>query len=114
MIRTDKTVYDKPRPEDGERILVMRTCPRGISKDKVDRWLKELGTDMDLVHEWKQGKVTWSEFSKSYVRSLKGKEGLLKELASRSGKGTVTLLCMDKDEAHCHRSLLRKEIERNP
>ncbi|MDV3276899.1 MAG: DUF488 family protein [Nitrososphaerales archaeon] len=112
MIQTAKSVYDKPGPDDGERILVMRTWPRGISKGKVDKWLKELGTDMDLIHEWKQGKVTWEEFSSRYVKSLKGKEEVLMELASESKKGTVTLLCTDKDETRCHRSLLRKEIER--
>lgn len=112
MIRTDKTVYDKPEPDDGVRILVMRTWTRGISKGKVDSWLKELGTEMDLIHEWKQGKVSWGEFSRRYVRSLKGKEGILRELASRSEKGTITLLCTDKAESRCHRSLLRREIER--
>ncbi len=113
MIRTDKTVYDRPEPSDGERILVMRTWPRGISKDKVDRWLKELGTEMDLIHEWKSGKVSWAEFSRRYLESLKGKEALLKELAAKSKKTTITLLCTDKDEARCHRSLLKSEIERH-
>ena len=112
MIRTDKTVYDKPEPTDGERILVMKIWPRGVSKDKVDMWVKELGTDVELIHEWKQGKVTWSEFTKRYVKSLKGKEQLLGELASKAKKGTITLLCTDKDESRCHRSLLKKEIER--
>lgn len=111
MIRTDKTVYDKPEPADGERILVMRTWPRGISKDRVDRWSRELGTEMDLVHRWKQGKVSWDEFSRQYLKSLKGKENILKELALKSRETTITLLCTDKDESRCHRSLLRKEIE---
>jgi uncharacterized protein YeaO (DUF488 family) len=112
MIRTDKSLYDNPEAADGQRILVMRKWPRGISKDKVDTWLKELGTDVDLIHEWKQGKVSWTEFSRRYVKSLKGKEELLKDLASKSKKGTITLLCTDKDPSRCHRSLLRTEIER--
>lgn len=112
MIRTDKTVYDKPELNDGERILVMRTWPRGISKEKVDVWLKDLGTEVDLIHEYKQGKVGWAEFSRRYVKSLKGKEAVLKELAAKSKEKTITLLCTDKNEARCHRSLLRREIER--
>lgn len=112
MIRTDKTVYDKPEPSDGERILVMTKWPRGVSKDKVDAWYKELGTDMDLVHAWKQGKVTWPVFTRRYLASLKGKEELLKQLAARSKKKTITLLCTDKEASRCHRSLLKVEIEK--
>ncbi|MGH9920029.1 MAG: DUF488 family protein, N3 subclade, partial [Nitrososphaerales archaeon] len=35
MIKIEKSVYDKPEPSDGKRILVMKLWPRGISKDKV-------------------------------------------------------------------------------
>ena len=45
MIKTAKTVYDKPESSDGKRILVMRLWPRGVAKDKVVVWLKELGTE---------------------------------------------------------------------
>jgi len=112
MIRTDKTVYDKPEPADGERILVMRTWPRGISKEKIDTWLKDLGTELDLIHEYKKGRVGWPEFSRRYLKSLKGEEAILKDLAAQSKNTTITLLCTDRDESRCHRSLLRKEIER--
>lgn len=111
-IKTDKTVYDKPERDDGVRILVMRMWPRGVSKDKVDLWLKELGTEKELIHLWKGGKIQWEEFSRRYVASLGGKEAILKELAARSRRETITLLCTDKDEDRCHRSLLRREIER--
>ncbi len=111
-IRTEKTVYDKPEREDGVRILVMRMWPRGVSKGKVDLWLKELGTDKELIHLWKDGKIKWDEFSRRYIASLKGKEAVLKGLAARSRKETVTLLCTDRDQNRCHRSLLRREIEK--
>jgi uncharacterized protein YeaO (DUF488 family) len=112
LIKTAKTVYDKPESSDGKRILVMRLWPRGISKDKVDVWMKELGTDRDLIKRWKSGNVTWAEFSREYRKSLKGKEEELKELAKESQEGDITLLCTDKDAEHCHRTLLAKEIEK--
>ena len=112
MIKTSKSIYDKPGPEDGERVLVMSKWPRGVSKGRVDLWMKDLGTPLELVHAWKEGRMTWPELSKRYVASLKGKEPLLQELAEKSKKGAVTLLCTDKDEERCHRSLLRREIER--
>lgn len=112
MIKTNKTVYDPVEKSDGKRILVMHSWPRGISKSKIDAWVKELGTDADLIHRWKEGKVSWQEFSKEYRASLKGKGDLLKKLASLAKRGTVTLLCSCKDEKHCHRHLLKKSIDK--
>jgi uncharacterized protein YeaO (DUF488 family) len=111
-IRIDKTVYDKPGPEDGVRILVMRLWPRGISKDKVDLWIKEVGTERELIRLYKAGKLTWKEYSRRYVASLKGKESVLEDLAARSKRETITLLCTEKDPNRCHRSLLKRQIEK--
>ena len=110
MIRVEKTVYDKPDDSDGKRILVMRIWPRGVAKYKIDTWIKELGTPKDLVRKWKAGSVTWDSFSEEYVKSLKGKEELLKDMAEQGEEGTITLLCSCKDANHCHRSLLRKVL----
>lgn len=110
LIRT-KSIYDPPRRNDGRRVLVMTLWPRGVSKGKVDVWLKELGTPRELIKKWKGGEVTWAEFSRGYRSSLKGKEGLLKSLAAESRKGTVTLLCTEKDPSACHRSILKEAIE---
>jgi uncharacterized protein YeaO (DUF488 family) len=112
MLKTEKTIYDPPQRSDGERVLVMKIWPRGVSKNKVHAWLKELGTDPELIKKWKAGKVSWAEFSQEYKKSLKGKKELLHELALKSQKKTITLLCSCKDERHCHRHLLKKAIEK--
>ena len=96
---------------DGKRILVMTLWPRGVSKDKVDVWMKELGTPRDLIKRYKSGKMSWREYAKAYRRSLKGKEELLQSLAEESRSGTITLLCTEKDPGACHRSLLKEAIE---
>jgi len=111
MIRIDKSVYSPPEPADGKRILVMTLWPRGVSKDKIDMWVKELGTPRDLIKRYKSGKVTWKEYASAYRKSLKGKEHLLLSLAADSRKGTITLLCTEKDPNTCHRSLLKEAIE---
>jgi len=112
LIKTQKSIYDKPETSDGTRILVMTLWPRGISKDKVDAWIKDLGTPRELIREWKNGNLSWVQFANRYRKSLKGKEELLRSLAEDSRKGTITLLCTERDPTHCHRSLLRREIER--
>lgn len=111
MIKTSKTVYEPRETSDGKRILVMSLWPRNVSKDKVDEWLKELGTPKELIKQWKEGQITWKALSSQYVKSLKGKDEILKKLAEESKKRTITLLCSCKDEKECHRSLLKKAIE---
>lgn len=111
MIRIDKTVYDKPEASDGKRVLVMTIWPRGVSKEKVDVWMKELGTPKELISDWKAKRISWPKFAVEYRKSLKGKEQLLKALAEESKKRTITLLCTDRDATHCHRSLLKEAIE---
>jgi len=111
VIKIEKSVYTNPEPSDGERILVMTLWPRGVSKDKVDVWMKELGTPRELIKRYKAGKMTWVEYSKEYRKSLRGKESLLKELAAKSKTKTITLLCTEKDPNSCHRSLLKEAIE---
>ena len=111
MIRIDKSVYAPRESSDGKRILVMTLWPRGVSKDKVDLWMKELGTPRDLIRLYKAGKVTWADYSKEYRKSLKNKEGILKELAAKSKNRTIPLLCTEKDPSSCHRSLLKEAIE---
>jgi uncharacterized protein YeaO (DUF488 family) len=111
LIKIQKSVYDPPEPSDGRRVLVMTLWPRGVSKAKVDEWLKDLGTPRDLIRRWKSGKVAWGEFASGYRESLRGKESLLRLLAEESERGTVTLLCTEKDPSRCHRSLLKAAIE---
>ena len=109
-VRT-KSVYEKAEPADGFRLLVMRRWPRGVRKDSVDEWDKELGTPNDLIDDWKAGKAEWAEFCRRYREAMKGRKERIRELAARARGETVTLLCGCRDEAHCHRSLLKELIE---
>ncbi len=113
LIKVEKSVYAPPEPSDGKRILVMTLWPRGVSKDKVDVWMKELGTPRDLIKRYKSGRVSWDDFASEYRKSLRGKEGILRSLAKEAEKKTITLLCTEKDPSQCHRSLLKEAIERS-
>ena len=46
-----KRVYEEPNREDGERILVDRLWPRGLTKEKakVDLWLKDVADRKSVV-----------------------------------------------------------------
>jgi len=43
-----KRVYDPIEKDDGVRILVDRIWPRGIKKDKIDIWLKDIAPNNEL------------------------------------------------------------------
>ena len=109
-VRT-KSIYEKVEPGDGFRLLVMRRWPRGVRKDAVDEWDRELGTPDDVIDDWKANRIEWSELRKRYRRAMKEQGKRIGELAVRAGHETVTLLCGCTDESRCHRSLLKELIE---
>jgi uncharacterized protein YeaO (DUF488 family) len=112
-ISIEKTVYDKPSASDGKRILVMRLWPRGVRKESIDLWLKDVGTGRELIKEWKAGKVTRAQYMKRYNSDMKGElqRRLVREIAGYARLGPITLLCSCRDPDKCHRSLLKKLVE---
>lgn len=103
-----KCIYEPVEPDDDYRILVMRYWPRGISKDKIDLWEKELGTPADLIKKWKSGSISWKQFSKQYLDSISDKEESINRIAQIARDKTVTLLCSCRESKHCHRTLLKQ------
>lgn len=45
-----RRVYDPPQPDDGQRVLVDRLWPRGLSKKRADlsEWCKDIAPSTDL------------------------------------------------------------------
>lgn len=108
-----KSIYDPKSKDDGLRVLVMQYWPRGVKKEKVDVWYKDLGTSKQLIKAWKAGRVTWPQFKKRYIADLKEerKQALVQELAKRAKRERITLLCGCRDPTVCHRSILKEQIE---
>lgn len=100
-----KRVYDESSPEDGLRVLVDRLWPRGVRKDRIDRWEKNLAPSTGLREDFHSGAVDFEEFRARYLDELQGREGELREFLSGLS-GTVTLLFGLKDESHNHATIL--------
>jgi len=122
MIKT-KSIYDSASEEDGLRVLVTRYWPRGVKKERSHLWLRDLGPCPELIRAWKSGQVTWAEFRALYLeefRSMEKKEALEKASAALISAGAVansfggaaTLLCTCRDEASCHRGILKDIINK--
>ena len=65
-----KRIYAPPAPDDGHRVLNMRLWPRGIRKERVDAWLKELGPVPTLLREFLDEKITWAQYVPRYLAGL--------------------------------------------
>ncbi|HEY7518563.1 MAG TPA: DUF488 family protein [Methylomirabilota bacterium] len=111
-----KRIYAPPAPEDGHRVLIMRLWPRGIRKERVDTWLKELGPVPSLLRAFLDERITWAQYVPRYLAGLERPEAqaAIAEVRRRAREGRVTLLCGCEDEQRCHRSLLRAYLLDSP
>ena len=111
-----KRIYEESAASDGYRVLIMRLWPRGIRKERVDTWLKELGPIPTLLREFLDERITWDEYVPRYLAGLARPEAqaAIAEVRRRARESRVTLLCGCADEARCHRSLLRAYLLNSP
>ena len=111
-----KRIYAPAAADDGHRVLIMRLWPRGIRKERVDAWLKELGPVPALLREFLDERITWEHYVPRYLAGLERPEAqeAIAEVRRRAREGRVTLLCGCADEARCHRSLLRAYLLDSP
>jgi uncharacterized protein YeaO (DUF488 family) len=105
-----KRVYEEPNREDGERILVDRLWPRGLTKEKakVDLWLKDVAPSTELRKWFAHDPAKWAGFRSRYEEELKGKEEELSILRREAAKGAVTLVYGAKDQEHNEAVILLK------
>jgi uncharacterized protein YeaO (DUF488 family) len=93
MIKT-KRVYEPKEETDGLRILVDRLWPRGIKKDKIDLWLKDIAPS-DEIRKFYHESKDFEAFKKKYIEELKEKD--TKELLGLAKQNTITLLYASKE-----------------
>ncbi len=86
-----KRVYDEKSPEDGPWILVERLWPRGVRKEKIDHWARDLAPSNELRVWFSHDPSKWEAFRERYIEELKGKniESLLSYIDERR---TVTFV----------------------
>ncbi len=110
-----KRIYEPSETTDGARVLIMRLWPRGIRKERVDRWLKELGPVKPLLRDFLDGNVDWPTYRRRYLAGLRRAEAQaqIAEVRALAGHGPVTLLCGCSDPTRCHRSLLQEYLQKH-
>lgn len=92
-----KRVYDPKESSDGLRVLVDRLWPRGISKDKVDVWLKDVAPS-DTLRDWYNHiPMRWVSFRAKYRKELMANPDAVLQLQNMVGRKAVTLLYGARD-----------------
>ncbi len=97
-----KRAYDPAAPEDGQRVLVDRLWPRGVSKEKaaIDLWLKEIAPSTALRQWFGHEPDRWEEFRRRYHAELDANAEVVGQLRDVIRTGKTTLVYGAKDEAH--------------
>jgi uncharacterized protein YeaO (DUF488 family) len=108
-----KRAYEQPDVEDGERILVDRLWPRGLTKEKakVDLWLKDVAPSTELRKWFAHDPARWTEFRTRYRQELKSNKEQLSLLRQEAAKGTVTLIYAAKDQEHNEAVILQRLLK---
>ncbi|MEZ5758263.1 MAG: DUF488 family protein [Emcibacteraceae bacterium] len=121
-IRIDKHARLNPQPGDGYRLLVTRYWPRGLRRENINLWYKELAPSEKLLSQYatyfkadhsEEDHITYHEvWSMLYRTEMNNQHELINQLAKRHLKGdTLTLLCACHSTDRCHRTILAELIE---
>jgi uncharacterized protein YeaO (DUF488 family) len=108
-----KRAYEEPSETDGERILVERLWPRGLTKQqaKIDLWMKDVAPSPELRKWFAHDPAKWDEFRKRYEAELRNKRDLISLLKHKAQKGTITLTYAARDQEHNGALVLKGFLE---
>jgi len=109
-----KRAYEKPRPDDGYRVLVDGLWPRGLTKEKVKvaEWLKEIAPSASLRKWYGHKPEKWEEFRKRFREELSNppRKVLLGQLVERARHEKVTLVFGARDAERSNAAVIAEMI----
>jgi uncharacterized protein YeaO (DUF488 family) len=108
-----KRVYEPRAPDDGQRVLVDRVWPRGISKAKLKDviWLKEIAPSTELRKWFDHRAERWQQFCTRYAAELDRNADAIAKLRSLCTRGPITLLYSARDVEHNQARALLEYLE---
>ncbi len=100
-----KRAYEKPRAEDGFRVLVDRLWPRGVKKAdlRLDAWAKNVAPSTQLRKWFGHDPKRWTEFCRRYKLELKNPEvqaTMRATVQAARAQSAMTLIYGAKDTEH--------------
>ena len=111
-----RRVYDEPEPSDGQRVLVDRIWPRGLSKDRahLDEWCKQVAPSTDLRTWYGHDPERYPEFARRYRTELDEPERAtaLAHLRELAATAPLTLLTATKRSDISQAAVLAEMLSR--
>ena len=109
-----RRVYDQPALDDGQRFLVDRLWPRGLSKDAAGdcEWVKDVAPSDELRRWYGHEPARFAEFRLRYAEELREpvRARALRRLNDAAKHGTITLLTATKDTELSQAALLAEQL----
>ena len=108
-----KRVYDPVSRTDGNRFLVERLWPRGLSKERLHltSWLKEVGPSSELRRWFNHDRLKWAQFRTRYFRELDSRPESWQPILTAARRGMVTLVYSSHDEEHNNAVALKEYLQ---
>jgi uncharacterized protein YeaO (DUF488 family) len=108
-----RRAYASASAADGQRFLVDRLWPRGLTKAavSVDAWLKDVAPSTELRRWFGHDPDKWNEFQRRYVAELEANPVAWQPLLAAAQAGTLTLVYGAKDTLHNDAVVLQAFLE---
>jgi len=110
-----KRAYEMASDDDGERILVDRLWPRGLSKEKagIDLWLKEVAPSTELRKWFRHDPEKWKGFQSRYRAELRHNKAAVEVLREHAKNGPITLIYAARDQEHNEAVVLKELLDKS-
>ena len=113
-----RRVYDGVSPADGERVLVDRLWPRGLSREalRLDDWAKDVAPSTELRRWYAHDPAKFEEFRARYRRELDEApaRAAFDRLRALADAGPLTLLTAAADVPHSQAWVLSELLRDAP
>jgi uncharacterized protein YeaO (DUF488 family) len=108
-----KRAYDAPARSDGDRVLVDRVWPRGVSRDALDLddWITDVAPSTALRKWFGHDPSKWDELRRRYFAELDTQPDAIAGLLAACREQTVTLVFGAKDLHHNNAVALKEYLE---
>ncbi len=109
-----KRVYLPAIRSDGQRILIDRLWPRGLTKEvaAIDYWAKSAAPSTSLRMWYQHDPKKWPEFRRRYFVELDANSEGVTALRAELGRGLNTILFSSKEERLNNASALIEYLEK--
>ena len=113
------TLKNLPNDEKTKKYLITRWKPRNtidVKKYNLE-WAPQLAPTELTLAKYKDGSIDWKEYRQRYIDESFSNplfiDGL-KEIVDYNDKGyDIFLICYEKDDSTCHRSILKEILQIN-